>query len=245
MDRKIITKDPSGEITQKSEPIMVKPSYDVSSERNESYQEYYDHSMRMSHHHSDGSSLNGLEINLISSKLSHSFTTNFQSPDFQSMNWSSNPLISGTGGEIVFISGTGKSKDVSFIFGGGGFKNKRETNAHNENSIYVIEKTKTTSLWVHIGIRAKPLPLIYLQGLLGAFSFDVNTDEETNASTYKYEGLSGNRTFSAIGIGGGFESPGDYPVHLFIGTRAWLPISNDTFYENSIGQLNSGILFNF
>jgi hypothetical protein len=96
-----------------------------------------------------------------------------------------------------------------------------------------------------MGIRAKQLPFIYLKGLLGAFIFEVNTDVETNASIYNYEGLSGSRAFSAIGIGGGFESPWDYPVHLFIGTRAWLPISNDTFYENSIGQLSGGILFNF
>jgi hypothetical protein len=70
----------------------------------------------MIHHYSDGSSLNGIEINLISSKLSHSFMTNFQSSDIQDMNWSSSPQISGIEGEIVFIKGAGRNKDVSFVF---------------------------------------------------------------------------------------------------------------------------------
>lgn len=185
MNQKIITKDSSGEITQKSEPIKVKPSYNVSSERPENYREFDDYSMNKSYHYSNSFSLNELEINFVSSKLSHSYTSNFQSSDFQNLRWSSNPQISGTGGEMVFIRGDKKNRYVSFIFGGGGFKNKHEINVHSENNFYVREKTKTTSFWAHMGIHARPFPWIYLQGLLGAFSFDVNTDLETNASVYK------------------------------------------------------------
>lgn len=41
-------------------------------------------------------------------------TINFQSSDFKSLNWSSNPQISGTGGEIVFIEESRRDRYVSF-----------------------------------------------------------------------------------------------------------------------------------
>jgi len=185
----------------------------------------------------------GFEAGVTNTRLWHSFTTDFNSASFSNIKWNPNPRISGIGGDVnIYFA---EDKAVVLSLGGGGFHNEITTNSQAQGSFFAREQTTTDAFWMDAGIRSKPSRWVYLQGLLGLFVYEIRTEIQTNAPAYSYEGLSGNRVFGAAGVGGGLETPWDFPVHLFTGVRIWLPLSDDAFYESAVGQLSGGLLFRF
>ena len=109
----------------------------------------------------------------------------------------------------------------------------------------VNEVIRTDMYWINGGFRAKANSWLYVEGLLGLFLHELETEVETNADVYTYDGLSGHRVFGAAGIGAGAETPWDYPLHLFIGGRIWIPMREGSIYESAVGQINAGLSFRF
>ena len=268
MNRTRETKDESGKITKTTEPIKVKrsepdgyllapkveddkivpdrvpnenadlvPSAQIETQPNQNKTESHD---------SDDQESSSLEAGYVLTRLWSSFSTDFKSPSFNNIKWDSDAKVSGEGGELnLLLANKSDERSYAFLLGLGFMSNLRVTNAIEQNGFYAREKTKSFATWGNAGFQVHPLSWAYVQILVGYFVYGLETQIETNAPIYTYDGLSGLRGFGTFGIGGGLETPWDFPLRLFTGTRILIPLGEGAFYEHLVGQVNGGLRYRF
>jgi len=185
--------------------------------------------------------LAGFEANIVRTEIVHPYTTHFKSSSFSDSSWDSKPEVTGTGYEYdVYIY---QDKKTNMLAGGGAFKSRLKRNSKEENGIYVDEITRTEGYWIYASGKHNPYSWLYVQASIGLFYYKLKTDINTNAPVYTYDGLSGRDLLGLWGIGGGMETPWNWPFHLFAGIRFWLPFNDYSDY--GAVQVNAGISYRF
>jgi hypothetical protein len=170
--------------------------------------------------------------------------TSFQSPAAPGLSWSQTLDPGGTGfhGSILWSPET---DDTYFGLSGGYFASAAQSRRSDAGGFYSRETMDVRGGWGALVLKHYVKDWAFAKVSLGSFIYNVQTHIETNAPNFTYDGVSGTRGIAAVGLGLGFETPWDFPLHVGVEGAWWFSHNQDPPVEAGVGQLGANLLFRF
>lgn len=157
--------------------------------------------------------------------------------------WDNKPDLNAQGFELAW-SGS-QTGDLRFGLRGGHASGSGTRNALTSNGYSVVENVDTSINWGTFELQYWPLAFFHLDAQTGGLNYAVDTRVRTDAPTYTYSGITGDRTVMLLGLGGGLTSAFRFPLQLYVTGRYNWTFGGGDPLEHSVVQLGTGLEWRF
>lgn len=197
----------------------------------------------------DGDVPVALSAGFARTRLWTSLRTGFESPSFTDIDWVSEPKIGGNGAEGSLLL-FGEDNDYSPLFGElglhvGFFERAYVANSAQRGALFVRERVESKGLWGAGALRVYFSRPAFVSLLAGLVYYRLKTGIETNAPSFVYDGVSGDRVFGSFGLGAGLRTPWDFPLQATGEARVFMTAGQDPVLESTMAQFLANLVWRF
>jgi len=171
--------------------------------------------------------------------------TSFNSASAPSLHWDDSILPHADGFHGT-VSLDFPEDDARLELSGGHFSNTWQNHAQTSGNIHVEESASVSGTWLTGAMSVySPAGWAFAKLGTGVLAYALDTHLKTDAASYEYSGLSGERWVGLLGIGAGLSTPWRFPLKANVSGMWWFTHDQDPPIESGVGQVSASLQFQF
>lgn len=180
--------------------------------------------------------------------LRTTLTTSFKTPNAPGVAWDDpiNPAVLGGHGSLLLEDDVNDHGGIAIGLEVASFNQHHWAHRQSSaNGIYANERVDVQGSFTALWMRIYPAEWLFVSGTLGLAHYTVNTRVETNAPSFEYDGVSGDRDVGLAGLGAGLSTPLRYHLAATVDGRWIFGGSGSSRIENGAAVVTANLKYRF